>query len=456
MNNVNILIIGNGAREYAIARTLRLDPRVIGLYISPENPAASKYLQAKSISYENHDDLLKSIKKEGISLVIIGPEAPLMQGTSDFLTKNGLLVFGASLANARLEGSKAYMKKLASRLKIPTARYKEINLQNINEGLDFIDSLKVPIVLKADGLCGGKGVLILDSKDEAKERLGALLRGELFGKSGEVVVIEEYLDGYELSVFAVANGKDYALLPACQDHKRLLDNDLGPNTGGMGAYTKLPTNLYNEELEKKIKSRILNPTFSALKADGNPYTGVLFAGLMVVGGEPHLLEYNVRFGDPECEVLLPLLDTPLLDIAMKCARGEELGQIKLKNLCSVGVVMSSGDYARSDATHSAPAVINIDENLESSLYAEALEGKELDSRESSLKAAISKGSHIAFGATALENGILLAKSGRVMIAIGVGENLHEARLHAYALVDHISFEGKHYRKDIAHQALGKM
>lgn len=432
MQSINILIIGNGGREYSIAIALQQDKKVKQIFFTPENPAATIFLNAGHFNYNSNDELLKHIKTHNIDFVIIGPEAPLMQGMSDFLESNNILTFGPSYANAKLEGSKAYMKSFINKLNIPTAKHKEITLANIETGYSFIDALPLPIVLKASGLCGGKGVLILDSKEEAKKQLLLMLNGKLFGDAGKEVVIEEFLDGYELSVFALSNGSDYIVLPACQDHKRLLDNDKGPNTGGMGAYTNLPKKLYNKELEIKIKNKILTPTFKALKDSGTPYKGVIFAGIMIVKGEPYLLEYNVRFGDPECEVLMPLLKTSALNLMYSYAKGESLESIIFNDICVVCVVMSSSDYVKDSKSSDYPAKINFND----------LNPKD-----------IAEYGYLVFANTSLKDSVLYANSGRSIVAVGKGKNLKEARDNAYKLVEKIDFKGKHYRKDIAYQAL---
>lgn len=432
-DSYNILIIGNGGREYSMALALKKDKAVKDIFFTPENPAATLYLNAKSFNYIDHLELLKHIQDNNIYLVVVGPEAPLMQGVSDFLESHNILVFAPSLQNAQLEGSKAYMKQFVSKLNIPTARYKEITLETIHIGFDFIDSLNIPIVLKASGLCGGKGVLILDDKNKAKIQLKEMLEGSLFGDSGKQVVIEEYLNGYELSVFALSNGNDYIVLPACQDHKRLLDNNKGPNTGGMGAYTNLPQHLYNKELENKIKQKILTPTFNTLKDSNTPYKGVIFAGIMVVENEPYLLEYNVRFGDPECEVLMPLLKTSFFRIIESFAKGETIRDIELHDLCAVCVVMASSDYVRDFKSSDYPAQISLKD----------IDPKDLDS----------KIGHLVFANTTLKNGNLYANSGRAIVSVGLGKTLKDAQQNAYNIVEKVEFLGKHYRKDIAYQAL---
>lgn len=423
---MNILIIGNGGREYSLALALRKDTRIKDIYFSPLNPAAKLFLNAKEFLYTD-ENLLKGIKESKINLVIIGPELPLIEGLSDFLRSNNIPTFAPSMKHAMLEGSKAYMKDFISKLNIPTAKYKEINLKNIVEGLNFIDSLNLPIVLKASGLCSGKGVLIINSKQEAKEKLQDMLNGKSFGQAGEVVVIEEFLDGYELSIFAVSNGSDYIILPAVQDHKKLLDNDQGPNTGGMGAYTNLPAHLYNDELKNKIDSLIIQPTMKALKEEGEGYEGVLFAGIMVCNGEPLLLEYNTRFGDPECEVLLQNIDTPLLDLVLSVVNHSPLN-ISINNESFVGVVLTSDDYARDTKSAHYPAKITLKDFNESLGY-------------------------ISFASVSLKESVIFANSGRVAICVGRGKDLKTARDNAYKIAECIEFEGKYYRKDIAYRAL---
>lgn len=439
----NVLIIGNGGREYAIARALhaqKLEKKndLNDIYFAPKSSAATHFLQAKSLSYKDFNDLAQQIKHHKIYLVIIGPEAPIVAGLSDFLRQKNILVFAPSRENAKLESSKAYMKSFANKAQIPTARYKKFTLDSIKEADAFIESLKPPLVLKASGLCGGKGVLILDSKVKARESLESMLKGEMFGEAGREVVIEEYLDGYELSIFALSNGEDFTLLPPCQDHKRLLDADKGVNTGGMGAYTSnghFPPHLYNATLEQKIKDRILTPTFSALRhIDGRGYQGVLFAGLMIVDGEPYLLEFNVRFGDPECEVLMPLIDSSLLDLLESYARGDVPSNVRLKEKSAVCVVMSSSDYAldsRAAAKFKGdyPARIHFKKDLDSNI------------------------GHYIFANVSVENDEIYANSGRALLAVGLGESIAIARENAYKLVDNADFKGKHYRRDIAHRAM---
>ncbi|NPA73623.1 MAG: phosphoribosylamine--glycine ligase, partial [Epsilonproteobacteria bacterium] len=301
---MDILIVGSGGREYSIGLALSKDKNVDKLYFSPGNGKSDEI--GENIDIKDHSELAKFAKNHNIDLTIVGPEAPLTEGIVDIFEKEGLKIFGPSKDAAKLEGSKVFMKNFLSRFDIPTASY--IETSDIEKAKSFIDTLSAPIVVKADGLCAGKGVIIAQSKDEAKEAALDMLSGKSFGEAGKKIIVEEFLDGYELSLFAICDGEDFKLLPAAQDHKRLLDGDKGPNTGGMGAYA--PTPLIDEELYKKIEDRIVKPTLVGMNELGTPYKGVLFIGIMVVKGEPIVLEYNVRFGDPECEVLMPLLKTP--------------------------------------------------------------------------------------------------------------------------------------------------
>lgn len=415
----NILIIGSGGREYAMGRVLREDSRIEGLYFAPGNGATTQL--GINLPYTKSQDILESIKNHHIDLVIIGPEAPLSEGLSDFLREHKIPVFGPSQKASILESSKSFMKQLVSSVNVPTARYMHSNDQvQIDR---FIDTLTAPIVVKADGLCAGKGVVIAQSAQEAKEVAKSMLVSE------KCVVIEEFLDGYELSVFAICDGEDFILLPACQDHKRLLSGDQGPNTGGMGAYT--PTPLCDENLLEKIKTRIITPTLAEMNAQGMPFEGVLFAGIMVCERdgqrEPYLLEFNVRFGDPECEVLMPLLETPLLDI-VNATLNRDIANLacRFKKQYAVAVVASSKDYPYASIPPMPITINDFNQEL----------------------------GHIAYaGVSVDESGRLLASGGRVLLAVGIGEGIAQARDNAYEILKSVHFEGMHFRDDIAFRAL---
>lgn len=421
---MKILIVGSGGREYSIALALKNDSRVGQIYFANGNGASANL--GENIHAKGNKEIVDFCVNNGVNLVIVGPEQPLIEGLSDELREAKIPVFAPSKAAAKLEGSKIFMKNLLKKYSIPTARF--ITSGDKDELFGFIDKNHFSkIVIKADGLCAGKGVLIVDSKPEAKQIVESMLSGERFGEAGRRIVIEEFLEGFELSVFAVCDGKDFVILPTAQDHKRLLDDDLGPNTGGMGAYS--PTPQCDLALLEKIKARIIAPTLEAMKCEGAEFCGVLFCGIMVSCGEPFVLEFNVRFGDPECEVILPLLKTPLLDI-LEAAVEQRLGDLKVEILdkACVGVVIASENYPYS----ASPAqIITMQKGLNCT---------------SNLK------NHISFAGVSDENGVLNASGGRVLVSVGIGDNLKEAQENAYNLAGQISFKGAKMRKDIANKA----
>ena len=421
---MNVLVVGSGAREYSIGLALQKDDKVSKIYFAPGNGATD--LIGENISYEEYEDLLKFAKDSSIDLTIVGPEAPLVDGIVDIFEKEGLVIFGPSKDAAQLEGSKVFMKNFLKKYNIPTARY--IESGNFDDLSEFIDTLRTPIVIKADGLCAGKGVIIAKSKDEAKEAAKDMLSGKSFGDAGKRVIVEEFLDGYELSVFAICDGDNFKLLPAAQDHKRLKDNDEGPNTGGMGAYA--PTPLIDEALYNEIKTKVVEPTLKGMQDEGMPYRGVLFIGLMIVDGKVNVLEYNVRFGDPECEILMPLIKSSVYDLFYKGATNDlDNLNIEISDKKCVGVVIASENYPYSS---SKPSEIIIDEIIDEDLK---------------------NNSHISFAGVKKIDGKLFATGGRVLVAIGMGDSIKEARDIAYNLCGQIHFMGKQYRNDIAYQAL---
>ncbi len=420
---MDILIVGSGGREYSIALALDKDKDVQNVYMAPGNGATNKF--AKNIDISDFEKLADFVEEKKIDLTIVGPEAPLVDGIVDIFKKRGLLIFGSSKEASKLEGSKIYMKNFLKRYNIPTASY--IQTDDFEKAARFIDTLKEPMVVKADGLCGGKGVIIAQSAEAAKNAAKDMLSGDSFGDAGRSIIIEEFLDGYELSVFAICDGKDYKILPAAQDHKRLLDGDKGPNTGGMGAYA--PTPLIDKELYKKIEKRVIEPTLLGMQKEGTPFEGVLFIGLMVMDGEPVVLEYNVRFGDPECEVLMPLLKTPASQLFFKAA-SKDLKNLNLEfyDKFAVAVVVASQNYPYKSST---PSEIIIDKSIHVEL----------------------EETHISYAGVVQEDGKLYATGGRVLLCIGLGDSIKEARDRAYMLCGQIHFAGKQFRHDIAYQAL---
>lgn len=413
---MKILIIGSGGREYSIALKLQ-ESRKHELFFAPGNGATSKL--GTNLNIKDYNQLAEFAETEQIELTIVGPEAPLSDGVVDIFKARNLNIFGPSKSAARLEGSKAFMKDFLARNAIRTAAY--LNTDDYDSAAKFIDSLTAPVVVKADGLCAGKGVIIAQSRDEAKATARDMLSGESFGEAGKRVVVEEFLDGFELSFFAICDGENFVSLPVAQDHKRLKDNDEGPNTGGMGAYA--PSPLASQELIRQVEEEVVEPTLKGMKAEGNPFCGVLFVGLMVVKGVPYVLEFNVRFGDPECEVLMPLIDGDLGEILLNAAKGN-LKPVKLKDEFAVGVVMASNNYPFSSSPKAKISVKSVPEN-----------------------------SHIAYAGVSEQDGEIYADGGRVLVCVGLGKSIKQAQQKAYELCENVEFDGAHYRKDIAWQML---
>ena len=425
---MNVLIIGAGGREYSIGMALQKDEKVDSLYFAPGNGATDEL--GTNLDISNHGELADFCEANNVELTIVGPEAPLVAGIVDLFEERGLKIFGPSAQAAQLEGSKIFMKNFLARHNVPTAKY--IETDSLEEAYKFIMSLEAPIVVKADGLCGGKGVIIAQNHNDAKKAAGEMLSGNSFGDAGTSIVVEEFLDGYELSVFALCDGEDYVVLPAAQDHKRLHNNDEGPNTGGMGAYA--PTPLVNDEIYRKLDERVIVPTLEGMKAEGMPFKGVLFIGVMVVNDEPIILEYNVRFGDPECEELMPLIKSSVLDLFYKGATNDLKSlELEFHDKFAVGVVMASRNYPYKSST---PAEIIVDDIVHDDIFKEH--------------------AHISYaGVTRGEGGELLATGGRVLVCVGMGDTIKQAQQRAYMLVGQVHFAGKHCRTDIAYQVLNQ-
>lgn len=415
---MKIMILGSGAREYSIALALRRVDKNLEFYFAPGNGATESL--GTNLNLKDPVVLATYAKEKGFDLCIVGSESFLAEGVVDIFKQQGLAIFGPSKAAAMLETSKSFMKSFLKKYRIKTAKF--LNTNDIEKAKNFIYSLTPPIVVKADGLCAGKGVIIAKTHEEAIEETAKMLSGESFGDAGKLVVIEEFLDGYELSIFAVCDGNDFVLLPAAQDHKKLLDNDQGPNTGGMGAYA--PSSLANESLLRKVQKDIILPTLAGMKKEGAEFCGILFIGAMIVGNKPYVLEFNVRFGDPECEVLMPLIEDPLELILAATQRRLRHAKIKIKKEFAVGVVCASENYPYKSSPKSEITVNNIPEN-----------------------------SHISYAGVSLEDGKLMADGGRVLVCVGTGKSIEEAQKNAYKLCDNVNFKGKQYRKDIAHQVL---
>lgn len=422
-----VLLVGSGGREHALAWALAQSRECSALYCAPGNAGIASFAELVDIKAEDISGLTTFAKENAIDLVVVGPEGPLVLGLADRIKEAGIDVFGPSEKAAQIEGSKGFMKDLCAKYGIPTAAYGRFT--DLEAAKAFIDANKTPIVVKADGLAAGKGVIICQSKEEAIETVADMLSGNAFGAAGSSVVIEEFLEGEEISYFALADGKTILPLSSAQDHKRAFDGDEGPNTGGMGAYS--PARLMTPELEQKIITRMIEPTIKGMAADGCPFTGVLFAGLMVKDNEPYLIEYNARFGDPECQTLMMRLQGDLLDILKAAAQGrlEEIkNDVSWSDTISMCVVMAANGYP---GTYEKDTVINgVDEanTVENTVVFHA-------------------------GTARNEAGELISIGGRVLGVTSTGENVGHARRLAYEAVDKIDWPGGFCRRDIAWRAL---
>lgn len=419
---MKILLVGSGGREHALAWQLAQSERCSALYCAPGNPGISECAECVDIQVDDISGLAKFAVNKSIDLVIVGPEVPLVLGLVDELDSRGIRAFGPTKAAARLEGSKAFMKDLCKKYDIPTAAYGRFT--DTDKALAFIRERGAPIVVKADGLAAGKGVIVAMSLAEAENAARDML-----SVSGAEIVIEEFLDGEELSFFAIADGKHVFPLTTAQDHKRVGDGDTGPNTGGMGAYS--PAHMMNEELGLKIEQRIIIPTMKAMTAEGCPFKGIFFAGIMVVKGEPILLEYNTRFGDPECQTLMMRFDGDLLELLDAAAWGKLPGAEKnfsWRSETALCVVMAAKGY---------PGAYRKDTVI-----------KGIDSADSQPD---TKVFHAGTGLDA--GGQLVAKGGRVLGVCALGDTAADAQEAAYRAVDHIDWPGGFCRRDIGWRAV---
>lgn len=417
---MNILVIGNGAREHALAWKLKQSARAENIFVAPGNAGTARIAQNTVLpSPVSHlQSLVSSLQ---IDLVVIGPEAPLAAGLADALRAENIRVFGPMRRAADIEASKSFAKAFMRRRDIPTARFETFT--NFDDAARHVESVAYPIVIKASGLAAGKGVILPESLNEARDALYQIMVAREFGAAGDEVVIEERLQGPEVSALAFSDGVTVKAMPPAQDHKRLLNGDLGPNTGGMGAYAPvaLPATFLDE-----ITRAILQPTIDGLRAEERPFVGVLYAGLMLTQDGPRVLEFNCRFGDPEAQVLLPLLENDLLDVLDACVDGK-LAQcdVNWKRGAAAGVVLASGGYPGK--------------------YAMGIPIHGLD-------AAQNQDALIFHAGTKMENGAVVTNGGRVLTVTGVGGTLRDALNTAYAAIEPIRFEGMQFRSDIGQQA----
>ncbi|PFP30559.1 phosphoribosylamine--glycine ligase [Bacillus sp. AFS073361] len=418
---MKVLVIGGGGREHAIVWKLSQSPKVTQIYCAPGNPGIAELAECVSIAVSDIRKLADFAQKEQIDLTFVGPEEPLSLGIVNYFKEQGLAVYGPSKEAALIEGSKAFAKDLMMKYQIPTAKY--ASFTNYEDALAFVRGEGAPIVIKADGLAAGKGVVVAKTLEEAEEALQSMMKEVSFGSAGARVVVEEFLEGEELTLLAFVNRTTVKAMVPAQDHKPVNDGDKGPNTGGMGTYAPLPH--IDSSMVERIIHEIVQPTAKAMVEEGSPFEGILYTGLMLTKSGPKVIEYNARFGDPETQVVLPLLETDLLDILLASLTGElENVEVKWKDQSAVCVIMSSAGYP---GAYEKGQVIK---GLEHITYPT-----------------------IAFHAgTTAKDGEILTNGGRVLGITAIGDHLQEARDLAYQSVEKVSFIGAHYRTDIGSKA----
>ncbi|MEQ9423580.1 MAG: phosphoribosylamine--glycine ligase [Cyclobacteriaceae bacterium] len=418
---MNILIIGSGGREHAFAWKIKQSQKCDQLFVAPGNAGTEAIAQNIPLNISDFKAIGKFVVDENIGLVVVGPEAPLVDGIVDFFQASEKLkntpIIGPGKLGATLEGSKDFSKEFMIKHGVPTAKSKTVTSENLEDGLAHLETLSVPYVLKADGLAAGKGVLILNSLEEAKSELKSMLDGK-FGEASSKVVIEEFLKGIELSVFVLTDGVNYKILPEAKDYKRIGEGDTGPNTGGMGAVS--PVHFAHPDFLMKVEEKVVKPTINGLKKDNIPYKGFIFIGLMNMGGEPYVIEYNVRMGDPETQAVFPRINSDLVDLLMATWEGN-LNNINLEidPDYATTVVMVAGGYPNS--------------------YQKGHEISGLGSADDCI---------VFHAGTKSENGKILSNGGRVLAVTGRGNNIQEALDKAYHQIEKINWKDINYRKDI--------
>ncbi len=423
-----VLIIGQGAREHAIAWKLSQSPEIMSLYAAPGNPGIASAATCIDIAVDDIDALLKWALENDIDLTVVGPEVPLTKGIVDRFRTAGLNIFGPTAAAAQIESSKAFAKQLFKKYGIPTAEFEVFT--SIDEARKYAHTYtdqNKPVVVKADGLAAGKGVIIANDTEEAETALNSMLIDKTFGGAGNKVVIEEFMTGEEVSYFVICNGSEYISIMSAQDHKRIFDQDKGPNTGGMGAYVNPP--FFTKEIKERVESEIIMPVIKAMELEGCPYQGVLYAGLMLTADGPKVLEFNARFGDPETQVLMPMLKSDLYPVLLAASKCESFAGIDLEiyeGSC-LGVVLASGGYP--------------------DLFAKGLLVSGLNEVDSNVQ--------VFHAATKYDNGQLVTNGGRVFSVVSRGSSLKDAAEKAYAQIPKIVFKDMHYRKDIGARAIAR-
>ena len=417
-------IIGSGGREHAICLALSKSTKVDQIYCFPGNAGTSQLANNIDLDLENFDSLKKFIILNKINLIIVGPEKPLVDGIVDFLEKNKIKVFGPNKAASQLEGSKIFTKNLCKKYNIPTAKFGIFN--NTNDADEFVKKTKYPVVIKADGLASGKGVYVCANNDEARFAINEIFEGK-FGVAKNLL-IEEFLDGEEMSYFIISDGKTFKSFDTAQDHKRVLEGDLGKNTGGMGAYS--PSRMINDELENKILKKIIEPTFRGLKESNINYKGFLYAGLMIINNEPYLIEYNVRMGDPECQTIIPKLKSDLINIFLACCNEDlENTELKWHNKKSLCIVLCSKGYP---------------DQFNKKILISGLEKIKLKDLE------------YCYHAGTIENdNKIYAIGGRVLNFVSLSNNFLESRNRIFNLIKLLNWSEGFFRKDIGYKVINE-
>ncbi|MEK3731967.1 MULTISPECIES: phosphoribosylamine--glycine ligase [unclassified Paenibacillus] len=421
---MDILVIGGGGREHAIVWALSKSPKAGTIYCAPGNAGIAQLAQCVPIAVSEFDKLTAFAAEKQVGLVVVGPDDPLADGIVDAFDATGIPVFGPRKNAAEIEGSKTFMKDLLQKYSIPTAAYQKFD--NYDDALAYLRLQKAPIVIKADGLAAGKGVTVARTMEEAEEALHNMMQSKVFGEAGSRVVIEEFLEGQEMSILAFVDGETVKPMSAAQDHKPVYDGDKGPNTGGMGTYSPLP-HIDPSIIEEAVET-IIKPTAKAMVAEGRPFRGVLFAGLMITpDGKPKTIEFNARFGDPETQVVLPRLKTDLLEVFLAAVEGrlDEL-ELEWSDEAAVCVILASGGYPASYPK--GLPITGLEQETEHTLVFHA-------------------------GTSRDEDGTWRTNGGRVLGVVGLGPDIEAARAIAYQRAEQIQFEGKHCRSDIALKAL---
>jgi len=422
---MNVLLIGSGGREHAIALKIKQSNKLSALFCSPGNPGTENIARNVSMSINDNQSVLNFCTNNKIDLVVIGPEQPLVDGLADYLRNSGIKVFGPSTKAAQIESSKVFAKKIMIEAGVPTAKYIEFSESQLNQTIEYLNNVTYPLVIKADGLAAGKGVLICNSKLEAQSAIKEIFELKIFGKSGSKIIIEEFLVGEEASIFAITDGEHFVCLPAAQDHKRSGDGDTGKNTGGMGAYAPAP--IITKILLEQVEREIIEPTLKKMRETGNKFVGCLYAGLMITESGPKVIEFNCRFGDPETQVVLPILDGDFLQLLYSAADGNlDKNSVKYSGGSSVCIVAVSAGYPND--------------------YNRGFEISGLDFSEDEIL--------IYHAGTKKENNRILTNGGRVLGITSVLKtfDLVQAQKKAYEAIKKIHFDGMYYRKDIGEKA----